>query len=57
MAKKSKTYVWRITEIRKRGYYIGSVEATTADEAIKTAIEEFGLNPERAKRLVAQREG
>jgi hypothetical protein len=26
------------------------------DEAIEAAIEELGVNPERAKRLVAQRE-
>jgi hypothetical protein len=41
----------------RRGQYIGRVEAETADEAIRVAIEEFGLNPERMKRLVAQREG
>ena len=59
MAKKPKKqpeeHVWRIIEIRKKGYYIGSVTAATADEAIALAIEEFGLNPQRAKRLVAER--
>jgi hypothetical protein len=50
-------HVWRITDIRKKGYYVGSVEAGTADEAIKVAMEEFGIeNPQRQKRLVAQRE-
>jgi hypothetical protein len=48
----SKAYVWRITEIRKTGSYLGSVEAATADEAIKLAE----LPPDRAKRLVAQQE-
>jgi hypothetical protein len=56
MAKKAKTHVWRITELRKKGHYIGSVEVATADEAIKIAVKEFELPPERAKRLVAQRE-
>jgi hypothetical protein len=49
--------VWRITEIRKKGYYIGSVTAASAEEAIARAIEEFGIsNPQRQKRLVAQPE-
>ena len=60
MAKKSKpktTHLWRITEIRKKGAYIGMVEAATDDEAIKVAIQEFMIDsPERQKRLVAQRE-
>lgn len=54
MAKKK--HLRRIIEIRKKGAYIGSVEAATADEAIKVAAEEFELPPERAKRLIAQRE-
>jgi len=54
MAKKPKTYTWRITEIREKD--LGSVEAASAEEAIKVAVEEYGLSPERAKRLVAQRE-
>jgi len=55
MARK-KLRTWRIVEIRKKGQYIGRVEAETADEAIKVVVEEYGLNPGRAKRLVAQRE-
>jgi len=51
-------HVWRITEISKRGRCIGSVEAGTADEAIKTAIKEFVIEePERHKLPIAQREG
>jgi hypothetical protein len=53
---KKKLHVWRITEIRKKGHYIGSVEAATAEEAIKISVKEFALPPDRAKRLVAQRE-
>jgi hypothetical protein len=53
-----KLHVWRITELRKKGHYIGSVEDATAAEAIKVAIKEFMIdNPQRQKRLVAQREG
>jgi hypothetical protein len=47
---------WRITIIRKKGERLGTVEAATADEAIKVAIKEFGItDPERQRRLVAQR--
>jgi hypothetical protein len=61
MAKKpagtSRQHVWRITEIRKKGHYIGSVEAASADAAIARAIEEFEItDPQRQKRLAAQRE-
>ena len=55
MAKK-KLHGWRIVEIGKKGSCVGRVEAETADEAVKRAVEEYGLNPQRAKRLVAQRE-
>jgi len=55
MAKK-RLYHWRITEIRKKGHYLGTVEAATAEEALARAAKEFDLPPERAKRLVAQRE-
>jgi len=41
---------WRITEIRQRGRSLGRVRADTAEEAIKTAIEEFGVTePHRQK--------
>ena len=56
MAKKAKTYSWRVVEIRKKGTYLTTAEAATADEAIKIAVKEFQLPPERAKRLMAQRE-
>jgi len=56
MAKKAKTYSWRVVEIRKKGTYLTTAEAATADEAIKIAVKEFQLPPERAKRLMAQQE-
>jgi hypothetical protein len=48
---------WRITLIRNRsGVRIGTVEAATAEEAIKIAIRQYGItDPERQRRLVAQR--
>ena len=44
-------------QLRPNGTGLDGATAETADEAIKVATEQFGLNPERAKRLVAQREG
>ena len=50
-------HVWRITEIRKKGHYLGSVTAASAEAAIARAIEEFEItDPQRQKRLAAQRE-
>jgi hypothetical protein len=47
---------WRIIAIAKKGRYLGTVKAATADEAIKVAISEFGItDPERQRRLAAQR--
>jgi hypothetical protein len=46
---------WRIVVIRKKGERIGTVEAATAEEAIKTAIREYEItDPERQRRLTAQ---
>ena len=45
---------WRIVLIRKKGDTLGTVEARTADEAIKVAIERFGIkDPNQQKRLAA----
>jgi hypothetical protein len=52
-----KEHVWRITEIRSKGRYLGSVKASTLEQALEVAIKEFGLDEQRAKRLIAQREG
>jgi hypothetical protein len=45
---------WRITLIRKKGQYLGRVEAPDAESAIKRAIEEFGVDEAHRSRLVAQ---
>jgi hypothetical protein len=34
--------IWRITVIRKKGEYLGTVAATDAEAEIKVAIKEFG---------------
>jgi hypothetical protein len=55
-AKKEKTHTWEITLIRERGRFLGYVEATNADAAIKVAIEQFQItNPEQQRRLIARR--
>ena len=57
MATGKKLPTWRITLIRNRsGVRIGTVEAVTAEEAIKIAIRNYGItDPEQQRRLVAQR--
>ncbi len=54
-AKKTKklTPTWSISVLRRKGEHLGVVEAADADEAIKVAIERFGISdPERRRRLV-----
>jgi hypothetical protein len=47
---------WRITELRKKGESLGTVEAADADQAIEMAIKLFGItDPERWRRLIAQK--
>jgi hypothetical protein len=57
MATGKKLPTWRITLIRNRsGVRIATVEAATAEEAIKIAIRDYGItDPEQQRRLVAQR--
>jgi hypothetical protein len=45
---------WRITLIRKKGQYLGRVEAPDAETAIERAIEEFGIDEAHRSRLIAQ---
>jgi len=54
MAKKPKDIEWRVSEVRSKAYYLGTVTAPTLDEALKAAAREFGLSDQRAKRLIAQ---
>jgi hypothetical protein len=55
MKKPAKLRRWRIVVIRKKGERIGTVEAATAEEAIRTAIKEYDIrDSERQRRLTAQ---
>lgn len=46
---------WRVTLVRAKGQHIGTVEARSADEAIKRAIEEYSItDPNQQRRLIAQ---
>jgi len=48
---------WRVTMIRAKGQALGRVRARTADEAIETAIREFGIDKAHQNRLIATRAG
>jgi hypothetical protein len=55
-AKKQQQHQWHIYLLRKKGEFVGVVEAPDKDTAIKVAIEQFAIrDPEKQKRLSAQR--
>ena len=59
MTKSKQIIRWRIFVIRKKAeaQYVGTVQATDAKAAIRTAIHVFDItDPELQKRLRAQRE-
>jgi hypothetical protein len=45
---------WRVSIIRKRGQYLGTVEAPNEKAAEAAAVAEFDLGDEQRKRLVVQ---
>jgi hypothetical protein len=45
---------WRVSIIRKRGQYLGTVEAPNEKAAEAAAIAEFDLSDEQQRRLVVQ---
>jgi len=54
MATRKKLPTWRI--ISQEGRYLGTVQAATADEAIRTAIRDFSMSEaERRSLLIAQK--
>ena len=56
MAKSPKLHHWRIYLFRKRGEFIGSVEAPDEKAGFAAAIKEYEItDPERQKRLIAHR--
>jgi hypothetical protein len=51
-----KQHEWEIYVLRKKGAFLGTVEAPDRDTAIKAAIRELKISdPEKQKRLSAQR--
>jgi hypothetical protein len=45
---------WRVSVIRKRGQYLGTVKATNEKAAEAAAVAEFELSDEQRRRLVVQ---
>ena len=45
---------WRVAIIRKRGEYLGTVEAVDKEAAEAAAVEAFNLTYEQRERLVVQ---
>jgi hypothetical protein len=45
---------WRVAIIRKRGQYLGTVEAPDEKAAEAAAMAEFDLSDEQRRRLVVQ---
>jgi hypothetical protein len=45
---------WRVSIIRKRGQYLGTVEAPTQKAAEVAAVAEFDFSDEQRRRLVVQ---
>jgi hypothetical protein len=45
---------WRVSIIRKRGRYLGTVEAPNDKAAEAAAVAEFELSDEQRRRLVVQ---
>jgi hypothetical protein len=45
---------WRVSIIRKRGQYVGTVEAPNDKAAEAAAVAEFDLSDEQRRRLVGQ---
>jgi hypothetical protein len=50
----AKLRTWRISIIRKRGQYLGTVEAPNERAAQAVAMAEFDLSDEQRRRLVVQ---
>ena len=52
--KPTKLRSWRVSLIRKRGQYLGTVEAPNEKAAEAAAVAEFDLSDEQRQRLVIQ---
>ena len=47
--------VWQISRVAKKAIYLGQVETTDAEAAIRAAIEKFDIEPEQQDRVAARR--
>jgi hypothetical protein len=54
LARPAKLRSWRVSIIRKRGQYLGTVEAPNEKAAEAAAVAEFDLSDEQRRRLVVQ---
>jgi len=50
----AKLRAWRVSIIRKRAQYLGTVDARDEKTAAAAAVAEFNLTDEQRKRLVLQ---
>jgi hypothetical protein len=48
---------WRVSIIRKRGHYLGTVEAPNEKAAEAAAVADFNLTDEQRRRLLVQERG
>jgi hypothetical protein len=54
LSKPAKQRSWRVSIIRKRGQYLGTVDAPNEKAAETAAVAEFDLSDEQRRRLVVQ---
>jgi hypothetical protein len=52
----AKLRIWRVSIIRKRGQYLGTIEAPNENAAEATAVAEFDLSDEQRRRLVVSQQ-
>jgi hypothetical protein len=53
----AKLRIWRVSIIRKRGQYLGTIEAPNENAAEAAAVAEFDLSDEqRRRRVVSQQD-
>jgi hypothetical protein len=53
-SKATKLRSWRVSLLRQRGHYLGTVEASDERAAEAAAVAEYDLDEEQRKRLVVR---
>jgi hypothetical protein len=48
---------WRVSIIRKRGQYLGTVEALNEKAAEAAAVAEFNIRDDQRRRLIVREQG